>query len=233
MKVSIEILERLFVDFTEFVNRSTGEPFSTFKTSESIKTRKKFKYLVYNEARENLASKLWKSEDIGTGLIQQKISSAIQTSVNHKGVIQANILVNWRKKDNFKKIGVDKSLEETLFNFYKNKIRDQQAFEDFMEEKLDYQLIAYLFFIKDSERFMPISQVNFDRIFELLGLPDFKTSGKVSWENYMTFMDIIKQVRSFLQTKDPETTLLDAHSFLWTFSYTGFNSIKKLITENN
>ena len=49
---------------------------------------------------------------------------------------------------------------------------------------------------------MPISQENFDEIFQLIGITDFKTSGNASWENYSIFNDIIKQVRNFLQTKD-------------------------------
>jgi predicted HNH restriction endonuclease len=80
---------------------------------------------------------------------------------------------------------------------------------------LSYQLIAYLYFIKDRNRYLPITQERFDGIFELIGIPEFKTSGNASWDNYKEFVDIIKQVRDFLKTKDPNTTLLDAHSFLY------------------
>ncbi|TDD96213.1 hypothetical protein [Flavobacterium cellulosilyticum] len=65
---------------------------------------------------------------------------------------------------------------------------------------------------------MPISQTKFDEIFEIIGIfgiADFKTSHNLSWENYSTYINIIKQTREFLKTKDNNTTLLDAHSFLW------------------
>ena len=127
----------------------------------------------------------------------------------------ANNLIDWRKKDDFAKRPKNRILETTFFNFYKNKIKDSDAFEQFIDEKLSYQFIAYLFFIKDSQRFLPISQERFDQIFEQIGLPEFKTSKRISWDNYKEYCNIIKQVRDFLKTKDKNATLLDAHSFLW------------------
>jgi len=215
MNITTEILDRLFNDFVNFVSTADKKPFIDFKTSAFIDTAENYKYSVYDEARENLGQKWWKPEDIGTGKIQQSVSSAIKTRVNHSFQMVDNNLVDWRKKDDFAKTGKNKNLETTLFNFYKSKISDQQAFETFIDEKLSYQFIAYLFFIKDRNRFMPISQVKFDEIFEIIGLPSFKTSHNLSWDNYSNYLDLIKQVRDFLKTKDKNATLLDAHSFLW------------------
>ena len=215
MIVTREILDKLFNDFSSFISTSDNKPFTGFKISAFIDTAENYKYSVYNEARENLGQKRWKSEDIGTGKIQQSVILAIKRRVNHSNQMVNNNLVDWRKKDHFVKTGKNKNLETILFNFYKSKISDQQAFENFIDEKLSYQFIAYLFFIKDRNRFMPISQTKFDEIFELIGLPSFKTSHNLSWENYSTYLDIIKQVRDFLKTKDKDVTLLDAHSFLW------------------
>lgn len=215
MTIDIEILEKLYADFTDFIRVTSNEKFTAFRSSKFVDQEENYKYSVYEEARENLGNKFWKLEDIGTGKIQQNVNSAIRTRVNHKHQMFDNNLIDWRKKDEFAKIPKNKNLETTLFNFYKSKISDQQAFENLQEEKLSYQFIAYLFFIKDINRFMPISQERFDEIFEIIGLPDFKTSGKISWDNYSTFNGIIKQVRNFLRTKDNNATLLDAHSFLW------------------
>lgn len=215
MTIKTETLERFFTDFADFVSTEDKNPFTTFATSPFIDKAENYKYSVYDEARENLGQKWWKPVDIGTGKIQQAVSSAIKTRVNHSFQMVDNNLVDWRKKDDFTKIGKDKNLESTLFNFYKSKISDQQAFENFANDKLSYQFIAYLFFIKDRNRFMPISQTKFDEIFEQIGLANFKTSHNLSWDNYSTYLDIIKQVRDFLKTKDTNTTLLDAHSFLW------------------
>ena len=72
-----------------------------------------------------------------------------------------------------------------------------------------------MFLIKDNQNYLPITQERFDQIFELIGLQNFKTSGRASWENYTEFININKQVREFLKTKDPKATLIDAHSFLY------------------
>lgn len=231
MTVTTEILETRFTEFVQFIKTSSGENFQIFATSKYLDNQENYKYKVYEEARESLGNKWWKPEDIGTGKIQQSVSSAIKTRVNHNFKMVDNNLVDWRKKDAFSKRPKSKTLETTLFNFYKSKIKDNDAFEQFMNEGLTYQFIAYLFFIKDSQRFLPISQERFDRIFEQIGLPDFKTRSNASWDNYSKFCGIIKQVRDFLKTKDKNATLLDAHSFLWILGYQIKENNQRIETE--
>jgi 5-methylcytosine-specific restriction enzyme A len=215
MTVTTERLETLFKDFVQFIKATSNENFQAFATSKYIDDQENYKYEVYKEARNSLGNQWWKSEDIGTGRIQQYVSAAIKTRVEYNSQMVNNNLVDWRKKDDFSKRPRSRALETTLFNFYKSKIKDSDAFAQFVKEGLTYQFIAYLFFIKDSNRYLPISQERFDLIFELIGLPGFKTSNNASWENYNEFCGIIKQVRDFLKTKDQSTKLLDAHSFLW------------------
>ncbi len=229
MTISTEILERLFENFENFVSTKDKKPFTDFKGSQYIDTAENYKYSVYDEARENLGQKWWKSEDIGNGKIQNAVSSAIKTTVTHNYQTVDNNLVDWRKKDAFAKTDKNKNLETTLFNFYKSKISNQSAFETFIDEKLSYQFIAYLFFLKDRNQFMPISQTKLDEIIELIGIGDFKTSHKLSWENYTTYISLIKQTREFLKTKDSNTSLLDAHSFLWIIG----NQMKGFIAETS
>ncbi len=88
-------------------------------------------------------------------------------------------------------------------------------FERLINEGLSYQFICLVIFIKDSNKYLPNSQEQFDKIFEYIGIKDFKTRNNVSWDNYIEFCNTIKSVRDFLKTKDEKTTLLDAHSFLW------------------
>ena len=215
MEINNEILEKRFEQFAEFVSKQDDKPFDSFKTSEFIDDNENYKYSVYNEARENLENKFWKPDDIGTGKIKKAIDSAIKTRVNHNYRMTDNNLVDWRKKDSFSKRTKSRSIEQLFFDFYKSKLKDQIAFEKLIDEGLSYQFIAYLFFIKDSNKYLPISQEQFDKIFEYIGIQDFKTRNNASWENYLEFCNTIKSVRDFLKTKDKNTTLLDAHSFLW------------------
>lgn len=231
MTINTDILERNFLAFSDFIKNQDGQPFKTFADSKFIDNRENYKYSVYKEARENLGNKWWKPEDIGTGKIQKAVSSAIQTRVNHNYQMVDNNLVDWRKKDDFNKLPKKKSLESLLFDFYKSKRKDSDCFQDFIDEGLSYQFIAYLYFIKDYQRFMPISQSRFDSIFEILGVDDYKTSGNASWENYASYLDLIKQTRDFLRTKDKNTTLLDAHTFLWILGQIHFDIKESEITK--
>ncbi|MEI7677429.1 MAG: HNH endonuclease, partial [Bacteroidales bacterium] len=94
---------------------------------------------------------------------------------------------------------------------------------------IPYNVIAYFFFLKEKNKYLPISQRRFDEIFQMIGIVDFKTDGQRSFDNYINFCDIIKQVQYFLKTKDKETTLIDAHSFLWILGLMNANSVKKTI----
>lgn len=214
MIVQTENLERLYKDFVRFL-RTKNEDFKSFKSSAFIDKEENYKYEVYEQAKESLEQQWWKQTDIGTGKIQGKVKDAIKTKLVYKYQWHNNNLVDWRKRDDFTKLPISKNLETTLFNFYKNKIKDSDVFEEFLNLGLSYQLIAYLYFIKDRNRYLPITQERFDEIFELIGIPEFKTSGRASRDNYKEYLDIIKQSRDFLKTKDPNTTLLDAHSFLY------------------
>ncbi len=215
MQIRTDILEIRFEEFKELISKKDNKPFMTFKSSDFIDNNEDYKYSVYKEARENLGNKFWKPNDVGTGKIKRAVVSAIKTRVIHNYQMTDNNLVDWRKKDNFTKRANSKKLEQIFFDLYKSKVKDRQAFEQLLNEGLSYQFIAYLFFIKDSNRFLPISQEQFDKIFGLIGLLDFKTRNNASWDNYNEFCNIIKQVRDFLKTKDTNATLLDAHSFLW------------------
>ncbi|GEO08323.1 HNH endonuclease [Segetibacter aerophilus] len=215
MTVDTEILESLFADFVRFLKEEKGESFITFKSSAFVNKDENYKYEVQEKAKESLQQQWWKPEDVGTGRIQEKVLNAISAKPVNQYNWHKNNLIDWRKRDDFKKLAPNTALENTLFNFFKNKIKDSQAFEEFLNIGLSYQLIAYFYFTKHRDLYLPITQERFDEIFVLIGLPEFKTSGRASWDNYSAFINITKQVRDFLKTKDAKATLLDAHTFLY------------------
>jgi len=214
-KVSNEILEKRFSEFVLFVKAIENEYFTSFATSGYLIKQENYKNEVSKDAKDKLQSKFWKIDDVGTGKIQKAANSAMQTEVVYNGKVAKNNLIDWRKKDDFKNLPLNKDLETILFEFYKNKLSDADVFEKLLEQKLSYQTIAYIFFIKDCEKYLPISQERFDEIFEIIGIGNFKTRGNASWDNYLSFNGIIKQVQVFLKTKDSQASLLDAHSFLF------------------
>lgn len=221
------ILEQIYLEFLNFVYQDKTYKIVSFKKDKIIDNWENYKYKVRELARENLMSSRWKIDNIGKGEILKNIKDAINTHIDYNGKRIDNNLIDWRKKDNFSNLKQDKKLEKILFNFFKSKEKDDgKSFNYFMEIGLSYQMIAYLFFIKDHNKYLPISQERFDFIFKEANI-DFKTSGKLSWENYLQYNSIIKNVQQFLKSKKIETNLLDAHSFLWIWGW-----MKKEIIDN-
>lgn len=218
----IEINEKTFEyalsEFKNIVEKDTNENLVEFKTNSFIDEHENYKYAVLEQAKNSLLTKTWKEDEIGNGRILKSVKNSIQTNVIYNYETHQNNLIDWRKKDNFSKLKANKKNEKLLFEFFKSKISDEKAFNQFSELGFSYQLIAYLFFIKNSQKYLPISQTRFDLIFNSLNI-DLKTSHNSSWENYQEFVGIIKQFQNYLKTKFNGIELLDAHSFLWIYGF--------------
>jgi len=212
MMIDIEKLQKLHDKFLYFVKIENNEIFINFKDCKIFQKEEGYKEQIYNEARSILTNELPKKPTFGNGDIHKIIVSTINVTADYS---QPNNLVNyWTVKDNFKKIIVSNDLEETLFKFYKTyEVDEDYFFNELHKLKLSYNLIAYLFFIKDREKYLPISQQRFNKIFESLKI-QFDMN-ETSWDNYKTFISIIKDVKDFLKKNKIKTTLLDAHSFVW------------------
>lgn len=218
----IEITEKTFEyalnEFKNIVEKDTKETLVDFKTNSFIDEHENYKYEVLKEAKNELLTKNWKENEIGNGKILKALKNSIQTNVIYNYETHQNNLIDWRKKDNFSKLKANPKNEKLFFEFFKSKIKDEKAFDQFSELGFSYQLIAYLFFIKNSQKYLPISQTRFDLIFSSLNI-DLKTSHNSSWENYQEFVGIIKQFQNYLKTKFNGIELLDAHSFLWIYGF--------------
>jgi hypothetical protein len=79
---------------------------------------------------------------------------------------------------------------------------------------------------------MPISQTQFDKIFETLGIA-FKSSHNCTWVNYSDYNEIIKQFRKHLSQRFQNVSLLDAHSFLWIYGFQFETLIKEKTHQSN
>lgn len=107
--------------------------------------------------------------------------------------------------------------ERALFSLYCGN-DEKTAFDNLTDVfGKKYDLIAFLFFIYNSNRFLLLSPKNFDERFEKIGI-DFTTKFNCTWENYNKFLNIIRTIKYELcEYLDYDFTLLDAHSFVWMF----------------
>ena len=171
----------------------------------------------------------WTEAQIGTGLILQRTINAIEIQ-DSSGL--TNNLVFWQnrfghaKRDhrvlleatsNASNADLRRELERYLFGLYRDD-SDEGATFGHLSELIGakYPLLAYLYFLKDMDRFMPIRPTIFDRAFHDLGI-DLVTAGNCSWENFQRFNTALGEVRKALAVMDGLTKvrLIDAHSFCW------------------
>ena len=181
MKPTIDpyLFEKQFEAFQRFVEEQSNISFVSFSSHPYTDEQEGYKYEIYRTARNNLAFQAWKESDIGSGEIINATIEAIEFPNNN--------LVQWQSR-----YGDDKrphhplyeakgssekleAIEQCLFKLYHN-TSVSDSFNNLVGIfGKKYALIAYLFFVKDNSKYLPIAPSYFDGAFELLGA-DFKTS---------------------------------------------------------
>lgn len=210
-----------FVDYVRFQDGDAFERID-FHNESKFLDNEAYKERIARAARQELSFEDWKEEDIGTGKIAEKVVAAIEVADNL--VERAHVVPIFKDQLDASSIDFKPDCEQVLFDIYcgSNEERAFQAATKLFGAK--YPLIAYLFFIKDDTRFLPVSPDKFDKLFQMMGIA-FKVSYKCSWENYGEFISIIRHVQKQLENadiSDDEITLLDAHSFVWIMQYESY-----------
>jgi hypothetical protein len=113
-----------------------------------------------------------------------------------------------------------RAIEKSLFELFRGQSDEGVTFDRLSElTEQKYPLLAYLFFLKDMDRFTPIQPTGFDRAFRELGV-DLVTLRNCSWENYSHYNGVLGEVRVALEQVAglKNVRLIDAHSFCWILS---------------
>jgi len=174
-----------------------------------------------------LAADAWREGEIGTGRILQRAIDAIEVHDNRSAL--TNNLVFWQNRfghanrdhhillEAISDTRLRRDLEELLFGLYRGDADEGAVFDRLSKlTSAKYPLLAYLYFLKDMDRFMPISPSTFDRAFRSLGI-ELTTLRNCSWENYTQFNAALREVQAALAQIDglANVRLIDAHSFCW------------------
>ncbi|MFA8299484.1 MAG: hypothetical protein ACEPOV_04930 [Hyphomicrobiales bacterium] len=190
-------------------------------TVDYIKESENYKYMMFGKARRNLQAENWTKEDIGTSKILECVNDAVNVGGNN--------MVYYEERHNFMNLSNDKEIEQLIFDLYK-KDSDKEIWEQLFNIKrqqkkvFQYQFLAFLFFLKDPQRYMPISPLLFDKVFIFMGL-DFQTADSESWENYQTYNEIHYKLLPYMKEKIEDATILHVHSLL-------FSCGKQIITKS-
>ncbi len=205
--------------FASFVNQKNGrrEGLISFRDSNGFLGREEdYKSRIAEDARNELSFRKWKESWIGTGKIAACASKAISKANN---LVNKNQQIDFKNRLNPEHSKFQKDAERVLYNIYRNtSCNEPDAFNDAVATfGAKYDTIAFLFFIKDDSRFLPISPGHFDAGFAKLHI-NYTTSFNCNWENYQGFIRIIAEIRVVMEDMLPMLglpRLIDAHSFVW------------------
>jgi hypothetical protein len=215
--------------FQKLVLAKSGHGFTNFHEGlaavwESYKPR------LRDEAVRLLDATTWSESSIGTGAILQHMLDAIEIQDGRRNL--TNNLVFWQNRyghanrehrallDAKSNPKLRKELEQLLFGLYSSDADEGSTFENLSElTGAKYPLLAYIFFLKDIDRFMPIQPTGFDRAFKAMEI-DFSTLRQCGWENYRAYNQLLSELCPAIASSANLKTvrLIDAHSFVWIFA---------------
>lgn len=170
-KKTLEMYMDAFASFVE--RKSDGIRFDSFQENPYLH-HDEDKQDVFLRAREVLKPDMWKKRDIGTGkMIFEQAKQALDCNEMSCG----SSLVSWQSVDDFKKMPMSRitETERVLFDLYRGN-DDAVTFRAFMG-LFSYDLIAYLFFVKDMDVYLPVRSENLGDRFKILGI-EYPMAGK-------------------------------------------------------
>jgi hypothetical protein len=217
--------ERQFSRFRALVRDNSGSEFRSFAHGLPAEWEA-YKGSVRAKALKILDSSAWRKTTIGSGTILKRVINAIEIN-EPKG--PRNNLVAWQNRYGHERRAnrllldatTDKvacrRLEQWFYDFFRDVSADADAFEALRALIGDrYDLIAYLFFLKDWTLYMPIATTTFDEAFEYFGI-SLSTARRCSWDNYRQYNDALLAIRDALrdESQNEDARLIDAHSLCW------------------
>lgn len=133
-----------------------------------------------------------------------------------------NLVSYYQKKPIEEKLATKgpEELEQALTTLYETD-KDDEAFSQIVNAVGgNFDVLGFLFFLKDREKYLPIRSQIFDTRLALLDV-NSGLEGHCNWSKYREYLSWIEEIRSFLQSHvNHDFTLIDAHSFLWILSIT-------------
>lgn len=172
------ILAEQLSRFSAYVQYRNGQPGSiSFRDSSGVLGREEdYKSRIAEEARKELKFSSWTESMIGSE--ERVISECAKRAMNRAGnLVDKHQQIDFINRLDPSHPNYRPNAEQILYDIYRNQnVDDAVAFANAVETfGAKYDTIAFLFFIKDDSRFLPISTSHFDKGFQTLHI-DFTTS---------------------------------------------------------
>lgn len=221
--------QEAFARFQALITAKSGHAFTNFHEGLAA-VWENYKPRLHDHAVGLLHASKWSAADIGSGTILSRMIEAIEIQDNRINL--TNNLVFWQNRfghanrdhrallEAVSNPKMRREIEGLLFGLFCGGADEGATFDRLSElTGGKYPLLAYVYFIKDMDRFMPIQPTGFDRAFRALGI-DFSTLRQCSWENYSTYNQMLAALRWLIEASTglKNVRLVDAHSFCWIFS---------------
>ena len=214
----------LFCDYVRYKNGKTNTPHDHYIDFRDTLTfpgnEEEYKVEVATMAKGKLCSSEWDESWIGTGKISEYVRRAV--AVKNQNLVNSYQQMHLQDccNPNSKKYRSDS--ERALFDIYCGS-DDEEAFKQAVKTfGASYDLIAYLFYIKEPEKYLPIHSRSLEKGLKYLGI-EYSLAKKCSWDNYDVFIKIIGEIQQIMNEHLPlkeknSVRLIDAHSFVWIIS---------------
>jgi hypothetical protein len=167
MQLQIERFDEQFERFKSMIKTASGQDFMGFNEGLAAKWEE-YKIPLRQEALSRLDFEHWKLDAIGAGKILEAAIRAVEIDKTEQN--SKNNLVRWenifghasRSHRALLDARLDavarKNFENWLLGFFRGAEEAAAFFEDFRQLAGNrYDLIAYFFYLKDSDRYMPIA----------------------------------------------------------------------------
>ena len=217
VKNPVKIVEQIS-RFVSFVHSKDGrEGYISFRDSTGFLGREEdYKSCIAEAARNAMDFNRWEENWIGTGRIAQCAVNAIKKAGN---LVNVNQQIDFQNRLDPSHPKYKRDAESLLYRIYRDShSKDAEVFAEAVDTfGAKYDTIAFLFFVKDDTRFLPISTGHFDKGFDILNI-DYITSRQCGWDNYKGYLEIFRELRDVLEAMLPmcgTPRLIDAHSFVW------------------
>ena len=213
---------RKFVSFVQSKDQREDGLISFTDPDSWLYKEEGYKAQIARDARRFLGFDEWDESWLGTEKISARAIEMMELSGN---------LVNYNQRLGFKHSlerghkWYNPEAERMLYHLFSSTYSEEDAFN---EAKAvyggNYDRIAYLFFVKNDEAFLPISSGHIDDSFAMLNI-DYKTARSCGWDNYTGYIRIVEAIKEQMDEIMPlqrKARLIDAHSFLWVIQQNRF-----------
>ena len=195
------------VGFRALVEASSGHPFRGFDEGLAA-AWENYKPRLRDHALGLLRLGDWLEGEIGSGAILKRMVEAIEIQDSHLNL--TNNLVFWQNRfghanrDHRAMLEAASNpvlrggVEGLLFGLYRGADDEVVTFDGLVDVTGGkYPLLAYLFCLKDMDRYMPFRPTGFDHTFRALGI-EFTTLRQCSWANYARFNATLDGLRPLI-----------------------------------